>query len=65
MWSEHGFTFASKNAEEMAVNSRSGQKEPNWVYMSTNVLLNLLNEFGKKDKMRGFAEHLNGFPQQV
>ena len=27
-------------------------------YMSAHVLLNLLNEFGKKDKMRGFAEHL-------
>ena len=33
--------------------------------MSAHVLLNLLNELGKKDKMRVFAEHLLGFPQQV
>ena len=34
-------------------------------YMSDRVLLNLLNEMGKKDKTRGFAEHLIGFPQRV
>ena len=34
-------------------------------YMSAHVILNLLNELGKKDKMRGFAEHLIGFPQRV
>ena len=34
-------------------------------YMSAYVLLNLLNELGKKDNMRGFAEHLIGFPQRV
>ena len=33
--------------------------------MSAHVLLNLLNEFGEKDKMRGCAEHLIGFPQRV
>ena len=33
--------------------------------MSAHVLLNLLNELGEKDKMRGFAEHLIGFPQRV
>ena len=31
--------------------------------MSAHVLLNLLNELGKK--MRGCAEHLIGFPQRV
>ena len=31
--------------------------------MCADVLLNLLNEFGEKDKMRGSAEHLIGFPQ--
>ena len=30
--------------------------------MSALVLLNLLNELGEKDKMRG-AEHLIGLPQ--
>ena len=34
-------------------------------YMRAHVLLDLLNEFGKKDKMRGFAEHLIGFPRRV
>ena len=33
--------------------------------MSAHVLLNALNEFGKKDKMRGFADHLIGFPQRI
>ena len=34
--------------------------------MSAHVLLNLLNVFGeKKEKMRGFAEHLIGFHQLV
>ena len=33
--------------------------------MSANVLLNLLKELGKKDKTRGFAEHLIGFPRRV
>ena len=33
--------------------------------MSAHVLLNLLNELGEKDKMRGFAEHLISFPQRV
>ena len=32
--------------------------------MNEHVLLNLLHE-GVKDKMRGFAEHLIGFPQRV
>ena len=32
--------------------------------MSVHVLLNLLNEL-VKDKMRGFVEHLIGFPQRV
>ena len=32
--------------------------------MSAHVLLNLLNELGE-DKMRGYAEHLIGFPQRV
>ena len=30
--------------------------------MTAHVLLNLLNELGEKDKIRGFAEHLIGFP---
>ena len=34
-------------------------------YMSVYVLLNLLNECKKKDKMRGFAEHFMPFPQRV
>ena len=34
-------------------------------YMSAHVLLNLLKWFGENDKMRGFAEHLINFPQQV
>ena len=33
--------------------------------MSAHVLLNLLNELGEKDKLRGCAEHLSGFPQRV
>ena len=33
--------------------------------MSAHVLLNLLNEVGEKDKMRGFSDHLIGFPQRV
>ena len=33
--------------------------------MSAHVVLNLLNEMGGKDKMRGFAEHLIGFSQRV
>ena len=32
--------------------------------MSTHVLLNLLNELGKSDKMRG-AEHFIAFSQRV
>ena len=31
--------------------------------MSAHVLLKLLNEFGENDNMRGWAEHLIGFPQ--
>ena len=34
-------------------------------YMSAHILSILLKELGEKDKMRGFAEHLIGFPQQV
>ena len=33
--------------------------------MSAHVLLNLLNELGKKDKMQGFAEHLIGLPRRI
>ena len=33
--------------------------------MRAHILLNLLNELGEIDKMRGFAEHLIDFPQQV
>ena len=34
--------------------------------MSAHVLLNLLNELGKKIRCEaGLAEHLIGFPQQV
>ena len=33
--------------------------------MSAHVILNLLNELGEKDKMRGLDEHLTGFPQRV
>ena len=33
--------------------------------MSAHVLLNLLNELGKKIKMRGFAEHLICLTQRV
>ena len=33
--------------------------------MNAHVLLNLLNDFGEKGKMRGFAGHLIGFPQRV
>ena len=32
--------------------------------MSAHVLLNLLNELGEKDKMRGYAEHLIIFPNE-
>ena len=31
--------------------------------MGAHVLLNLLNELGGKDKMRGCAEYLIDFPQ--
>ena len=31
--------------------------------MSASVLLNLLNELGKRDKMGGFAEHSISFSQ--
>ena len=34
-------------------------------FMNAHVLLNLLNELRKKDKMRGFAKHLILFPQEV
>ena len=34
-------------------------------YMSAHVLLNLINELGKKDKMQCFAEHFITFSQQV
>ena len=34
-------------------------------YMSAHVLLNLLNELGKRDKMRGLAEHFISFSQRV
>ena len=33
--------------------------------MSAHVLLNLLNELGKRDKIRGFAEHFISFLQRV
>ena len=33
--------------------------------MSAHVLLNLLNELGKRDKMREFAEHFISFSQRV
>ena len=46
-----------KNLQNHAINSGS--------YMSAHVLLNLLNELGKKDKMRGCAEHFTCFPQRV
>ena len=34
-------------------------------YMSAHVLLNLLNELGKRDKMRGLPSILSLFLQQV
>ena len=34
-------------------------------YMSTDVLLNLLNKLRKRDKMRGYAKHLIAYSQQV
>ena len=34
-------------------------------YMSAHVLMNLLNELGKRDTMHGFAEHLIAFSQLV
>ena len=33
--------------------------------MSARVFLNLLNELGENNQMRGCAEHLIGFPQRV
>ena len=33
--------------------------------MSAHALLNLLNELGQNDKMRGSAEHLIDFLQRV
>ena len=33
--------------------------------MSAHVLLNLLNELGEKDNIRGFVEHRIGFPPRV
>ena len=33
--------------------------------MSAHVLLDLLNELGKRDKMRGLPKHFNSFSQQV
>ena len=32
--------------------------------MSAHVLLNLLNEFGKRDKMRGLPSILSPFPNE-
>ena len=34
-------------------------------YMSAHVLLNLLNELGKRDKMRGLSSILSLFSQRV
>ena len=34
-------------------------------YMSAHVLLNLLSELGKRDKMRGLPSILTLFPQRV
>ena len=34
-------------------------------YMSAHVILNFLNEFGKRDKMRGLPSILSFFLQQV
>ena len=34
-------------------------------YMSAHVLLNLLNELGKRDKMRGLPSILSLFSQRV
>ena len=33
--------------------------------MRAHVLFEFIKGVGEKDKMRGFAEHLIGFPQQV
>ena len=30
-----------------------------------SCIIEFIKWVGEKDKMRGFAEHLNGFPQQV
>ena len=34
-------------------------------YMSTHVLLNLLNELGKRDKMRGLSSILSLFRNKI
>ena len=33
--------------------------------MSTHIFLNLLNEFGKRDKMRGLSSILSLFPMSL
>ena len=47
----------------MKLNVTDGVKKGS--YLSAHVLLNLFNKLKKKNKMRGSAEHLIGFPQRV
>ena len=59
------FDWLSWQKAEFAKNIQASthQKLYRGFYMSAPVLLNLLNELG--EKMRGFVEHLIGFPQRV
>ena len=60
--SEQEMFFTSKQRNKVV---KKGKKKPGLInrgsYMSAHVLLNLLNELGKRDKMRGLPSILSLF----
>ena len=59
--SQHQDVFLSSRVEPVHILRRGHRGS----YMSAHVLLNLLNEFGKRGKMRGLPSILSLFSQRV
>ena len=46
--------WTSGNVSDESINVSLLIRDSSYVYMSAHALLNLLNELGKRDKMRGY-----------
>ena len=64
-WGTHNLVFVTRNPLTWCVHVyHISHTTYRGSYMSAHVLLNLLNELGKRDKMRGLPSILSLFPKE-